>query len=188
MGLIRTSDAATEPVTLAEAKAHARVDVSDDDALITAMITAARHVAEQQLQRALITQTWKLTLDEFPSGVLELPHPALQSVTSVKYYDADGVQQTLSNTLYRVDTSSEPGRIEPVDSWPATYSRIGAVEVIFVAGWANAAAVPAAIKSWMLMRVASMYEHRADQATQRDAVTAVEFADCLLDPWRVWPV
>src|SRR3974377_971688 len=59
---------AVEPVTLAEAKQHARVEYPDDDALITGMIVAARRMAETRLRSALITQTWNLYLDSFPSA------------------------------------------------------------------------------------------------------------------------
>jgi hypothetical protein len=55
-----------EPVSLAEAKAHLRVDVTDDDALITALITAARQSAEHKTRRSLCTQQWSLVLDQFP--------------------------------------------------------------------------------------------------------------------------
>jgi len=56
-----------EPVSLAEAKAHLRVDISDDDALIGAMIVAARQEAEAACRRAFVSQQWKLLLDRFPA-------------------------------------------------------------------------------------------------------------------------
>ena len=58
---------AVEPVTLADAKAHLKVDTTDDDALITALITAARARAEWHTGRALITQSWTLWLDAWPA-------------------------------------------------------------------------------------------------------------------------
>lgn len=188
MPVVRTVEPSTEPITLAEAKAQARVDVATDDALITALIVAARNVCENELQRSLMPQTWKLVDGAFPSASIDLPFPTLQSVTSVKYYDANNVQQTLVlNTGYRVDTTSQPGRVVAVDVWPATYDRPDAVEIIYVAGYASAAAVPQSIKQWILMRVATMYDNRGDHDTARDAAaTALPWVDCLLDPYRVW--
>jgi uncharacterized phiE125 gp8 family phage protein len=56
-----------EPVSLAEAKLHLRVDITDDDTLITGLIISARQRAEVITRRALCTQTWKLVLDQFPA-------------------------------------------------------------------------------------------------------------------------
>jgi hypothetical protein len=65
----------TEPVTLAEAIQHCRFEIPADDpvypaetALIQSLITAARRYAETKLRSALITQTWILYLDSFPSA------------------------------------------------------------------------------------------------------------------------
>lgn len=187
MSVVKTVEPTTEPVTLAEVKAHCKVDVSDDDSLLTAMISAARIAAEQATGRTVITSTYRLTLDAFPDGEIVLPFPSVQSVTSVKYYDANGAQQTLTGGDYVVDLDG--GRVDTLAAWPATQERPNAVEVIYVAGWADAAAVPAAVKQWVLMRVASMYENRADYATAREAASvAIPFVDSLLDPYRVWAV
>lgn len=67
MPLIQTSAPATEPVSLIEAKEHLRVDWDSDDALISALISAAREFAESICRRVFITQSWKLVLDGFPS-------------------------------------------------------------------------------------------------------------------------
>ena len=69
MPLLLTQAPAEEPLTLAEAKIDMRVDedFTDHDALIEALITAAREYAELICRRALITQKWQLTLDQFPA-------------------------------------------------------------------------------------------------------------------------
>lgn len=62
----------SEPVTLAEAKTHLRVDINDDDALITGLIASARQSAEQICRRALISQQWKVTMDRFPAPAMNV--------------------------------------------------------------------------------------------------------------------
>lgn len=68
MRLIPVSPPAAEPVALDEAKLHARVLYNDDDALIQGLIVAARRYCETALKSALVTQTWTLMLDSFPSA------------------------------------------------------------------------------------------------------------------------
>lgn len=127
MSYTRTIDPIVEPVTLAEAKDHLNVTnigspatTSPDDTLITALIQAAREHAEIYTNRSFVSQTWKLLMDDFPSWELRLSKPPLISVTSIKYYDTDNVQQTLvANTDYTVDIFSEPGWVVPSSSgWP----------------------------------------------------------------------
>lgn len=154
-----------EPVTLAEAKLFLRVDVTDDDALITELIAAARKRNEEKQGRAYVTQTWDLFLDEWPEkdGPIEVPRPPLQSVTSVKYTKSGGSVVTLAATEYYVDTASEPGRVVlNVDkSWPSDELRsANGIEVRFVAGYGAASTVPEQIKDAVKELVAHWYEHR----------------------------
>jgi uncharacterized phiE125 gp8 family phage protein len=124
------------------------------------------------------------------NDAIELPFPPLQTVESVKYYDTAGVQQTLvADTDYTVDAASEPARIVPVygTCWPQAQPRINAIEVAFTCGYGLAGAVPAQIKSWMLMRAGAMYENREEVvvATRLTSVE-LEFVDALLDPYRLF--
>lgn len=158
---------ASEPVTLAEAKAHLRVDSSDEDALIGNLVKAAREYCELFTRRSFITTTWKLTLDKFPDTV-ELARSPAQSVTSIKYIDDDGVQQTFASASYLVDAESEPGRVTPVygGSWPSARSQMNAVEVTFKAGYGDAAAsVPQSAKQAILMLVGHWFENRETTIT-----------------------
>lgn len=151
-----------EPFTLTDAKDHLRITIDTEDSLINALIVSAREFAEGNTRRALITQTWDLTLDAFPDAI-EVPLPPLQSVTSVTYIDTAGTTQTLvANTDYTVDTKSEPGRIVPAygKSWPSTRDIVNAVTVRFVAGYGNATAVPKSIKQAMLMHIEHMFDNR----------------------------
>ncbi|MBS0207512.1 MAG: phage head-tail connector protein [Planctomycetes bacterium] len=170
-GLQLVTPPAVEPVTLAEAKDWARVEITDDDALITSLIVAARRYVEAHLKRALITQTWKLTADQFPvlgqqwtlvGPELRLPLPPLQSVTSIVYEASDGTPITLDPSTYIVDTISQPGRITPAysQSWPAARPVPGSVQIAYVAGYGDASAVPDSIKTAIKLLVAHWYKNR----------------------------
>ena len=174
----------TEPVTLDEAKLHLRVDGADENALISAMISAARESCEDRIEGTIPVTGWRLTLDAFPDAI-NLPRAPIASVESVKYLDAGGVQQTLSALDYLVDTVSTPGYIVPAygKAWPETREQINAVEVEYTAG---SATTPAALKAWMLLAIGDMYANR-EASAERPAV-AHGFADRLLDPFRVWGV
>ncbi len=162
MALTRTADAATEPVTLTEAKAHLRVTGTDDDTLIGTLITAARQYVENYLNRALITQTWEWRLDAFSPWTLIVPMAPLISVTSIQYVDGQGTTQTLAVTEYDVDAKSEPGRITPAygKAWPAIRYQMNAVTITFSAGYGAASAVPSPIKQAILLVIGEMYAHR----------------------------
>lgn len=168
-GLTLTTAPAEEPVTTTEAKNRLRVSVTNDDTDLAQLIKECRAACEAVTRRQFVTATWTLTLDEFPRwdgvrwGGIRLPRPPLQSVTWVKYYDTDGVQQTLNSTLYHVSTAGEPGRIIPVysSSWPLTQAgRPDAVEVRFVAGYGSAASQPAEVKAAILELLAYRFDNR----------------------------
>lgn len=188
MGLNLITAPAVEPVTLTEAKAHLYVTHPDDDTLIAAYIAAARMDAENRLARALVTQTWELTLDAF-HAVIELPMAPLASVTSIKYLDSAGVEQTLDPASYYADTDSEPGAIVPGYGlvWPATRDQRNAVRVRYVAGYgADGTFVPASIRQWILLRIGALYENRESAvAGQQIQAASRDFADGLLDAYRV---
>src|SRR4030067_2296692 len=115
MALTLITACAEERIPTEEAKASPslRVSTSTDDTDIAMLITAARKMAETYTLHALVTQTWELVLDGFPTGGIVVPMPPLQSVTSVKYIDTDGVQQTLDALLSSVDTDSIPALLRP---------------------------------------------------------------------------
>ena len=155
----RTAEPAFEPVTLAEAKLHLRVDHSEEDAYITSLITAARVMCEQRTGRALAVTGWLAYADCF-TPELELPYPNTTTVALVSYIDVDGADQDLDPSEYEVDMVSQPARIRPITEWPATADRMNAVTVFYTSGYANAASVPTPLKQWILLAVGDMYENR----------------------------
>jgi len=180
-----------EPVTLAEAKAHLRVDITDDDALITSLITAAREYCEGFQNRAYITQIWKLTLDDFPNMPIKIPKPPLQSVDKIEIKDEDGNITVWDPSNYVVDTDSEPGRVllAPDGLWPSvTLYPANGIQITFTAGYGDASAVPQRVKQAILLLVAWWYEQR-ETVVVGSVVNQAPFAvNALLWPERVVPV
>lgn len=175
-----------EPVTLAEAKLHLRVDHADEDSHIRSLIIAAREHAQNATSRAFVGQTWRLSMDCFPD-VIRTPRPPLTSVTSIAYTDTAGASQTLSASAYTVDTYSEPGRIVPAfgQSWPATRDIPNAVIVTYVAGYGAGAAadVPQPIRQAILLLVGHWYANREGVLTGTIS-KEIEFAvSALLAPY-----
>lgn len=163
---------AVEPITLAQAKEHLRVDHTTDDNLITAMISAARDYCEKWTARAFVTQTWELVVDEFPTAEILIPLPPLQSVTSIKYDDGAGVEQTLATDQYEVDTVSQPGWVVPITTgWPTSiFEGINAVRIRFVAGYNPSSNspddlvvnIPGSLKAAMYLYIGQLYDQRED--------------------------
>jgi uncharacterized phiE125 gp8 family phage protein len=171
----KVTDATSEPFDAAEAKVHLRETLvsTSNDAYITALIKVARQAAEERTGRTLLETTWRLNLDCFPrlNAAIVLEHPPAISVTSVKYVDTAGVQQTLDASAYQVAIARDPGRIVPAYGtvWPSTRWQPEAVEVIYKAGYANADKIPEGIIHWMKLAVAEMYSNRS-RSGERPAV------------------
>lgn len=139
MGLTLITPPADEPITLAEAKLHCRIDSDAEDVLLMTLIRSARMRAERCTGRAIPAQTFKQTFNSFPDWYFSLARPPLISVTSIVYTSTAGVLTTLSSALYRVSTTNEPGLIEPSydeGSWPTAQDIVDSVAVTFKAGYA----------------------------------------------------
>jgi uncharacterized phiE125 gp8 family phage protein len=185
MSLTLITPPSSEPVSLAEAKAHLKVDTTDDDAPIASLIAAARVRAEWHSGRALVTQSWTLWLDAWPeNGLVEIPLPPLQSVTQVATYALDDTMSVLDPSLYQVDAASAPARLalKGIFAPPlANLRAVNAVQIAFTAGYGGADAVPQPLKEAILQIVADLYAHRGDEA---DIVSSA--AEALLAPYRIF--
>ena len=111
MALVLVTPPAIEPIALADAKAHLRVDGFAEDILIGSLILTSRLHIEAALGLALITQAWQLTLDAFPPGrAFTLPLQPVSAITSILTTDATGITTTLSADLYPRPRSAAPHR------------------------------------------------------------------------------
>jgi uncharacterized phiE125 gp8 family phage protein len=188
MATTLTTAPTIEPVTLAEAKAFCRVDTNDDDSLFATLIRAARLHAEKHQQRALINQTWTLVLDGLYEPI-ELPYPPLSSVTTLKYLDSAGDQQTLSSATYTVSTDHEPGRITLAygKSWPTLRGVVDQVEIAYVAGYgATPDTVPHETRLAILQLVSHWYVHRGLVIDGMTLAPVPMVVDALLDIDRIY--
>jgi uncharacterized phiE125 gp8 family phage protein len=189
VSLVLITPPTEEPVTLAEARLQCKADGTEEDALLTLYIASARRTAEHLTGRVFCTQTWEARMDAFPPAEIELPKPTVQSIVSLKYTDADGLEQTIDPGNYALDAAQLPGWALPAVgfAWPATQGIANAVRVRFVAGYGNAAAVPHNIKQWMLLQIAAAFRNREAFAS---GISANElpnrWVDGLLDSERTY--
>lgn len=196
--------AASEPVIIADVENHCRlgsngIATAGQKTAANIFIGSARRQAEAITRRQLITATWEMVLDpsDFPAGTrepVEIPMPPLQSITSVKYYDVDGVLQTLSASLYRVIIETgpmcQPGLVVPVygQVWPSIRDDYGAVTIRFVAGYGTAgSSIPEDVRNWMLLNIGNLWENRETIVVSKGQVIDLNktIGDGLLSPYIV---
>lgn len=194
-----------EPITLAEAKAHLRLEIPDDDPLVASLITAARLRAEVLLRQTLLLTTYDWYQDNFPASangyfnrlnrmmgpnpqwlpngaaILYIPKPPLAAVVSVKYYDPTGTLQTYPANQYFVSTGMG-SRVQPLvgQVWPVIRPQIDGVVLRFTAGVATAAAVPDNVKAAMKLMVGHWYENRDTTVTGTIISNISDTVDALL--------
>lgn len=183
------TEPAVEPVSLGEAREHLRVTHNEEDAVISALITAARVTVETVTRRSFITQTWRLYLDQFPlERGIKIPHTPVQSIVHVKYYDENGAQQTLPAGDYWLDSVSAPARLSlrEAKDWADTEAdRPNSVEITYLAGYGSAPTqVPAPIRHAIKLLVAHLYEN-PDIVNAGQLSTIPMSIDYLLAPYRV---
>jgi len=187
MSTVIVTDPAAEPVTLSEVKAQLGISGTDHDTRLNRLIPLVREYVENYTGRALITQTWDYFADSFPKKI-EIPKPPLQSITTLKYTDTDGTQQTLSSSLYTVNTNMEPGYIVPAynEDWPDIRDVPDAVEIRFVAGYGTASTnVPQGLRHGILLLIGHWFENTEE--SQPFNLTSIPYGvPALLDQYRVW--
>lgn len=179
-----------DPVSVADVKARLRIDASDEDALLAQLVrgSVARIDGPQGIGVAMMRQTWRKAMDDFPK-MIRLPGAPFVDVVELRYLDVAGVWQVLDPALYRVDGESEPARVEPVSggSWPATAAiDTGTVQVDYRVGAATAGEVPGDLIDALCLMVGHRYEHREAVMVEMSASPLpLGVADILADHRRV---
>lgn len=164
------SVAAVEYLSLAEAKLHCKVDLTDDDTLIQAYIAAARDMIEGDTEAAWVPQGFiaRYAITNLQSPIPLNPYP-ITEVTAVDLVPHDvaargaglplpprGVATTNGITGWHLH--EDTGLLyPPADGWPALPD---SVRVTYTAG-PEAEAVPPGIQQATRLLVGAWYDHRA---------------------------
>jgi uncharacterized phiE125 gp8 family phage protein len=182
-----------DPVpSLDEVKAHLRQDFDEDDADIESKIWGAITEFEDPnlgwLGRSILERELELRLDAF-CDVIDLPNgPILQDGEtypfSIKYDDADGVEQTLSAAVYYLaDPETRACRIlrKPRQTWPTVSGEANCVRIRYWAGYLDDDVRINNFKSAVKLHVEMTYDGTTE-ARERLSETI----DRLLQPYRVY--
>lgn len=163
----------------------------DDLATIRALTESAVALMDGpggKLGRALLTQSWAYSIDDFADRI-RLPLAPVQSVNSITYIDAYGVEQTLASSVYRLTcTTSWDPTISPAydQTWPETRDQAEAVTINFVAGYGDALAdVPAPILQAIRMLAAHWHASREAVAFMTPAELPLGVA-AAIQPYRIY--
>lgn len=190
MGIELVTDATEEPISLELAWAHLSIDAEGsppesafDLWLEQVGLPAARASCEDFLGVSLAPKTYRLTLDAFPSGAIEMRWPPVTSIVSVVYVDTDGTEQTMSSSEYTLDSSLVMPWLIPADGWPSTAEVANAVHVTFGSGY-DATTLPPQIKAAILLMLGHLFRNR-EAITEKQAFEMPLGVEALLRPHRV---
>lgn len=175
------------PVTLDEAKLHVKAEDGTDDPLIAALIASATASAEHTTSRAFLPQKWRVTLDSFPL-VIGLQRPPVTGIDSIEYVDkVTRALTTIDPSKYQlINSSNYTASVQAAygQSWPIALEQPESVRVTFSCG--SSGAIPAPVKSWILLRVGVLYANRESVVTEARNILELPFVDSLLDPYKAF--
>lgn len=159
------------PVSTTDAKAWARIDESDSDSIVAALVLAAVAHVEQFTGRRVRQETWDYYFDAFPAGpALEIPLVPCSAIGSINYTPEGGSETAFASSNYIVDTASGHARavLKSSATWPADILQAAnGVRVRLTAGYADGE-VPEAMLNAIRLCVAHWFSHRGD-AVQAEA-------------------
>lgn len=165
-------------VSLADARTHCAISDSTHDVLLRSLISAATSYAEKETGCIINPQVLILTFESFPDRIPLYP---IRSIESIKYDDADGVEQTLDPALYTAQLDG----MNPVisaESWPSTKGE-WPVRIEVNAGFLS---VPDDLKHAILVMVQEMYAQRGESITGLSVSPSMFTASRLLSGFRRW--
>ncbi len=178
-----------EPVVLADLKLHLRIATTDDDALLTGLISVARKLAEKYTRLTIPQTGWSIWHDRWPGvseewwdglregalatgrrAFVELAQPPIIAISALKVYDDADVATTVDPATYFTSLGSEEKRgrltLRTNAAWPVALRCADAIEIQITSGYtgtdATTNAVPPALKTAIKMIAAWLYSNRGD--------------------------
>lgn len=151
---------------------HLRVDIGPEDYLVENYIRAATALLDGWtgiLGRALMPQTWVMTLGGFPSGCITIPLGPVTAIAEVRYRDASGTWQTVAPADYEVSLGEVSAELRAPAGWPGTGDWLDAVEVEFAAG----DGCPDAVRVAIMFMVAAIFDGRQGDDVLTPAAVAM---------------
>lgn len=188
VGLVITTEPTFEPLTVSEVAQSLRIDLSsEENNLLSMLITAARKRLEQQYAIVFGETVFDQYLDRYPCDyTIRLQRLPVMAVSLFRYLDSDGTLTTLANTEYDTKLYSNPPRIMPAYgvTWPTLRPVAEAIRIRFSAGYQTAAAIPAPLKLALTMLVGHWYENR-EYTTISDLKIIPQGIDSLLSSYTL---
>jgi uncharacterized phiE125 gp8 family phage protein len=161
---------AAEPLSLAEAKAFLRVETADDDALIAALIAAARLHVETRAGLALIAQEWRMVFDRWQDNGRITVRPApLVVLIAARVIDFDGEARALDTQAFVPDRARSMLAFMP---WtlPVPTRLVAGIELDVKVGFGETASdVPEPLRQAIRLLTAHWYENRGAVASEAGA-------------------
>ena len=176
-----TTQDTIEPVPVALARSHVRVDGSDEDLLLAVYITAARERCEVFTGRTITGRTYKLKAARF-SDVSQLPGGPVNAISSVTYYNTSDVLQTLGSAVYALD--GDAFSLAYGQSWPDTNGN--GITINYSAGYTSATC-PGGLKAAILLYVGDLFSVRESNIIGT-IVAKNDSAEALLWPFVINPL
>ncbi len=185
MSSILLNGPAVEPLPLDEVKAFLRVEHNDDDELIAALIAGSRIHVEAQTRRALITQAWRISADNWPEdGRLPIRPAPLRELTAARVYDFNGAARDIDIQAFVPDKGASALAFAP---WalPAPGRIAAGIELDVTVGYGDSALdVPEPLRQAIRLLVAHWYENRG-LATLGTVTVLPSTVAALIAPYRM---
>lgn len=180
---IRLDGPAVEPVSLAEARAHLRLEETHEDALVTTLIEAGRLLLESATRLIFINQSWRLILEEAPGGArLRLPLAPIIAITEIRAIDAAGQASIVDPQQYRLRAGAAPPLLILEDGFANAQ---GGLEIDLEVGFGSAPEnVPAPLRQALRMLVARWFEERGDTGGEPETGVLPPDVALMIAPYR----
>ena len=184
MTIIELTPPAVEPLTLAEIRAHLRLDGEEEDALLLALAIVAREHLERETGLVLAAREFRLCLDDWPvDGIVTIARGPVRAVTAVTVYDSEGEPQAVDLDGHLLDGQARPARLW-LRHLPQPDRAMNGIEVEFSGGFGESGAdVPETLKRAMLLHVAAMFAARGVVAPDAQPAVVPSGYDRLIAPF-----